>query len=144
MSFNTSFQFHDLTKLPDSLIDVAIGIIIQEILTRTGKFSYRRIRKIDFRKNLGWFRTLSHIGSAITFMSLQSKFSKIHLKSFAKICNRIMIYNIGNGIKIFAKTEPELFEKIAKFLMTLDTDYRIYKTTGIKSAFLQKHLPNLT
>ena len=70
--------------------------------------------------------------------------SKIRLKRLAKRCNNANKQSIKNGIKTFSKTEPELFMKIGKIISQLDTDYKVYKTTGVKTAFLERYLPSLT
>lgn len=98
----------------------------------------------NFHKNYNWFRIGCHIISFLINANFSILFSKLKLKPLEKICNAIITHDFKVGLSIFQKIEPELTIKIAEFVTRMQTDYKIYKTTGIKSEFLMKYLPNAT
>lgn len=144
MQIGTSYNFFDINDLPKELA----WTVLFGAMERGTRYLLKRYKisltPKDIRKNFGWFKMFTHLITFIVFGTLDNTFSKIHLKPLTKMCHRVMKYNIADGLKTLSKTEPVLFEAISTFLTTLDTDYKVYKTTGIKSVFLQKYLPDLT
>lgn len=142
MSENLQFT-SDFLNSSNRLMDIAVGLLISELIRQIRK-NHLLSRKYNIRRHYGWFKIISYLFSAMMLTTLETRLSKIRLKPLAKMCNNMTHKNIKNGIETFSKTEPELFLKIANILNQLNTDYKVYKTTGIKSAFLEKYLPNLT
>lgn len=98
----------------------------------------------NFRKNYGWFKIVCHIISFIITATFDNVFIKLHLKPLEKVCERIIMYDFKAGLAAFHNIEPELAAKLAEFVTKFTNDWKMYKTTGTKSEFLQKYFPDLT
>ena len=110
---------------------------------------FRRHRKTMFnprniRKNFGWFKIICHIVSIGITLNIWSLSERLHFKTLTKFCNKAIMYDLEAGYLTLCKTEPKLAKAIADFFTTLFNDYKIFKLTGVKSAFLQKFFPNMT
>ncbi len=113
-------------------------------------FDYlRRHRKTmlnpkNIRKYFGWFKIVCYIASLGVTMNIWSFSGKLHLKPLTKFCNKAIMYDLISGYRTLCKIEPELAKAIADVITTFYNDYRVFKITGLKSAFLQKVFPDLT
>lgn len=142
MSLNTSFLFHNGANPPDLLIDFFITYLMAEGINRLRK-KYLNLYKFNFRKTFGWLKIGFHLVSLVTVGTLGLKLEKIRLKRLSKICDKIVFHDIKRGLMIFVRIEPEISETIFGIINQLYEDYKIYKTTGIKTALLQRYLPDL-
>ena len=53
------------------------------------------------------------------------------------------MYDFKSGLATFYKIEPELANKLGEFVTKISNDWKTYKTTGKKTEFLQKYLPDV-
>lgn len=134
---NSLLHFHDLSKLPDGLIDFFMAYALAEAITSMRR-KYINLKNLNFCKTFGWYKVGFHLISFVAFSSLGSKFEQIRLKQLGRICDRIVFYNMGKGLGAFREIEPEASEKAFRMIKQLCDDYRVYKLTGMKTALLQK------
>jgi hypothetical protein len=98
----------------------------------------------NIRKNFGWFSILCHILSLVITANFEYIFRRLHLHPLAKICIKIIQNDLTSGYRTLCKIEPNLAQTIAEVITKIANEYKVYKLTGVKSAFLQKYLPDVT
>lgn len=134
---NSLLRFHDLSELPDGLVDFFMAYVLAEAITSIRR-KYINLKNLNFCRTLGWCKVGFHLISFVAFSSLGSRFEQTRLKRLGRICDRIVFYNMGQGLGTFREIEPEASEKAFRLIKRLYDDYRVYKLTGMKTALLQK------
>lgn len=86
----------------------------------------------NLRRNFGWFKIGSSMVSFLMMGKLEGFFSKVKMKPLAKLCSKIMFFNIKNGIDTFLELQPQVAYVIGKKYEEYQIRKNYEKLTGIK------------